>query len=151
MKRQMISLAAAAALALSGMAAPARAEDKDVLKLLLGAAAVGLLINQVNKNKNKTDRVTRNPYPYVGDDWTYQGDDRNHKKARYIPSECVMDVTVGGRLREVVSARCLKEFGLARKVPAECGFDIRTSVGTRTVYGPQCLRDYGYRIEQARY
>ncbi|WP_284165130.1 hypothetical protein [Frigidibacter sp. SD6-1] len=148
MKRQMISLAAAAAVALSGMAAPARAEDKDVLKLLLGAAAVGLLINEINKNK-KTAPVARSPYP-EGDPWQ-KPDSWKRKKAHYIPSECVMDVTIGGRLREVVSARCLKEFGLARKVPAECSFDIRTSVGTRTVYGPQCLRENGYRIEQARY
>lgn len=149
MKRQMISLAAAAALALSGMAAPVEAKDKDVLKLLLGAAAVGLLINQLNKAQAAP--VARNPYPYPDYDWTYRGDDRKYKRSHFIPSECVMDVTVGGRLREVVSARCLKEFGLAHKIPARCGFDIRTSVGTRMVYGPQCLRESGYRIEQARY
>ncbi|MEZ5886171.1 MAG: hypothetical protein R3D56_04740 [Paracoccaceae bacterium] len=150
MKRQMISLAAAAALALSGMAAPVEAKDNnDVLKLLLGAAAIGILLNQANKGRAAP--VTRYSYPYTGNGWNYGDDDWKRKKTKFIPAVCVMDVTVGGRLREVVSARCLKEFGLARKVPAKCSFDIRTSVGSRTVYGPQCLRDNGYRIEQARY
>ena len=56
-----------------------------------------------------------------------------------------------GRLREVVSARCMREFGLSRGLPSECAFDIRTSVGRRTVYGPQCLSDYGYRVASIRY
>ena len=146
MKRQLIAFAAAAALALSGMVAPttARADDKDALKLILGAAAIGLLLNQMNKNKHKTG-VNRNPQP----DWDNDYEPTDYRGS--IPGECVMDVTVNNRLREVVSQRCLREFGLAGRLPAECAFDIRTSVGNRTVYGPQCLRDSGYRIEQARY
>lgn len=149
MKRQMIAFAAATAVALSGLAAPAEAKNKknDMVKLLLGAAAVGLLLNQMNQGKAQA--VTPLPGPQ---DWT-SGDDGYPYPAvaRSVPAECVMDVTVNGRLREVVSSRCLREFGIASQLPAECAFDIRTNAGTRTVYGPQCLRDYGYRIEQARY
>lgn len=146
MKRQMIAFATAAALALSGIAAPAEAKSKknDVIKLLLGAAAIGLVLNQLNQGKAQA--VTPRPDP---DDW-----DNNHSYPaveRSVPAECVMDVTVNGRLREVVSSRCLREFGVASRLPAECAFDIRTSAGTRTVYGPQCLRDYGYVVQRARY
>ncbi len=141
MKRQMIAFVAASALALSGMSVPAEAKNKDALKLIVGAAAVALLLQQMNKAEARP--VTRNPPP---DDY-YPAP----TQGRAIPSECLMDVTVNGRLREVVSSRCLREFGLAGSIPAECSFDIRTSAGKRTVYGPQCLRDYGYRIERARY
>jgi hypothetical protein len=147
MKRQLTAFVAATAIALSGMgaAAPVQADDKDVLKLILGAAAVGLLLNQMNKNRQRTPVVTSGPRT----DWT--PDTRPTTYRGSVPGECVMDVTVNNRLREVVSQRCLREFGMDSRVPAECAFDIRTSVGTRTVYGPECLRDYGYRIEQARY
>ena len=149
MKRQMIAFAAATAVALSGLAAPAEAKNKknDMVKLLLGAAAVGLLLNQMNQGTAQA--VTPRPQP---DDWTNGNNGYPYPAvARSVPAECVMDVTVNGRLREVVSSRCLREFGVASQLPAECAFDIRTNAGTRTVYGPQCLRDYGYRIEQARY
>lgn len=146
MKRQMIAFATAMAVALSGFAAPAEAKSKknDVIKLLLGAAAVGLILNQMNQGQARA--VTPRPDP---DDWN--NGNPYPAVARTVPAECVMDVTVNGRLREVVSSRCLREFGVASQLPAECAFDIRTTAGTRTVYGPQCLRDYGYRIEQARY
>lgn len=151
MSRQLIALTTAAALALSGFtAAPAEAKSKDALKLLLGAAAVGLLLNQLSKNNAQA--VTRRPDPKRGDnDFDYDGDYRQSVARQTIPSECLMDVTVNGRLREVVSSRCAREFGLAQQLPAECAFDVRTNAGSRSVYGPQCLRDYGYRVEVARY
>lgn len=125
MKRQLIAFATATALALSGFAAPAEARNKknDMIKLLLGAAAVGLILNQMNQGK--AEAVTPRPKP---DDWN----NRYPYPAvgRSVPAECVMDVTVNGRLREVVSSRCLREFGVARQLPADCAFDIRTSAGT---------------------
>lgn len=148
MKRQMIAFATATAIALSGLAAPAEAKKKnnDMVKLLLGAAAVGLLLNQLNQGKAQAVA------PLPGNGWTNGNNGYPYPSvARTVPAECVMDVTVNGRLREVVSSRCLREFGVASQLPAECAFDIRTSAGTRTVYGPQCLGDYGYRIERARY
>ncbi len=151
MSRQLIAFTTAAALALSGFtAAPAEAKGKDAIKLLLGAAAVGLLLNQLSKNNAQA--ATRRPDPTRGgNDYDYDGDYRQSAAHQTIPSECVMDVTVNGRLREVVSSRCAREFGLAQQLPAECAFDVRTTAGSRSVYGPQCLRDYGYRIEAARY
>lgn len=151
MSRQLIALTTAAALALSGFtAAPAEAKGKDAIKLLLGAAAVGLLLNQLNQNKAQA--VTRRADPNRWDDENENDYDYRRSASREaIPSECLMDVTVNGRLREVVSSRCAREFGLAQQLPAECAFDVRTIAGSRSVYGPQCLRDYGYRIETARY
>ncbi|MCX8509210.1 MAG: hypothetical protein ORN49_10095 [Rhodobacteraceae bacterium] len=149
MSRQLIALTTAAALALSGFAAaPVEAKGKDAIKLLLGAAAVGLLLNQMNQGQA---RATPLPSPNRWGNDDSEDDYRYPSATRSIPAECVMDVTVNGRLREVVSERCTREFGLARNLPEECAFDVRTNAGTRSVYGQQCLRDYGYRIEAARY
>ncbi len=152
MKRQLTAFVTIVALALAGAAGtPAEARDKnsdDVIKLLLGAAAVGLLLNQLNKGK-PAKAMPRRGMTYQ-DDWDGAGYGQNSRRAQ-VPAECVLVVTVNGSNREVVSARCMKEFGLSRYLPEECAFGIRTGAGLRTVYGPQCLRDNGYRIEQARY
>lgn len=150
MKRQMIAALAATALMLSGIGVqPASAKGKnDVLKLLLGAAAVGLLLNQMNRAQANPVAV---PAPRPRPSRNEWDDDGYLSQARTIPAECLMEVESNGRLREVVSARCLTAFGVAGRIPDNCAFDIHTSAGRRAVYGPQCLRDYGYRIEAARY
>lgn len=145
MKRQLIAATAALSLALPGMSSPALAKDKDLLKLLLGAAAVGLVLNELNGGQ--LFRSGRAPATY-----DHETDVPFRRKAdNLIPGECAMALTVNGRVREVVSDRCVREFGLDRKLPAECAFDIRTSAGTRRVYGPQCLSDYGYKVASINY
>lgn len=165
MKRQMIAGITALALALSGMAIqPAAAKDKNnTLKLLLGAAAIGILLNQMNGAQAASPRQFLGvPQPRDRDDnrfWGDRDDDDDGYRSGYghairagtVPGECLRDVSVGGRLREVVSGRCLNQFGLAGSLPEECAFDIRTNSGRRTVYGQQCLRDYGYRIARSGY
>lgn len=144
MKKQMIAAVTTIALALtSAVATPAAAQDKgnDALKVLLGAAAIGLLISQANKNKrDDKPQVTRNP-PH--DHWHGKKDYDNKRR---IPAQCVFSV----RGHEVVSARCLQEYGIARNVPSGCAFVINTSWGQRTVYGSRCLKDRGYVLARYR-
>ncbi len=147
MKRHMIAAAAALSLALSGMAAPAAAKDRkddQLLKLILGAAAIGLVMNQMNGGQLFGPKPAPAPQPAPQPLPSYQ-------TQRLIPGECAMDVMVGGRLRQVVSASCAREFGLTARLPAECAFDLQTTAGVRSVYGPQCLSGYGYRVAQIRY
>lgn len=161
MKRQMIAGATALALVLSSLTVvPAEAKDKNnALKLLLGAAAVGILLNQMNaaQGQNPQGFITQRPRRDSGD-WNGDNEDEGYRpgfghiiRSGTVPGECLTDVRMGGGLRQVVSGRCLNQFGLAGSLPDECAFDVRTSYGRRTVYGPQCLRDYGYRIDRARY
>lgn len=148
MRRTIIAAATAVSMAIAGAAPTPALADKDgkkVLGLILGAAAVGLLLNEMNRNR--APAVARNP---TADDWQIWPKSRPARLAT-IPGECLMDVTVDGRLRQVVSGRCAREFGVADNLPGECAFDIRTSVGARQVYGPSCLRDYGYRVASADY
>ena len=146
MKKQMIAAVTAIALALTSAAAtPAMAQSRenDALKVLLGAAAIGLLLSQANKDKRSKEKakVTRHK-PY--DDWKPRKKKVHHKK--YIPAQCVFSV----RGHQVVSARCLQEYGIARNVPSRCAFVINTSWGQRTVYGSRCLKDRGYRLARYR-
>ena len=152
MKSRLTAFVTIVALALSGISAtPVEARSKksnDTIKLLLGAAAVALLLSQTNQAQ--ATRITPRPDPSYDDDWDGTGFVRP-SRTRRIPAECVIGVALNGRYRDVVSARCVSNFGLSGRLPEECAFDIRTRSGRRTVYGPQCLRDYGYRIGQARY
>lgn len=155
MKSRLITFVTIVALALAGVSgtqAEARSKKSNTtIALLLGAVAAAVLLNQANQGRatqitpRLDPRYPDRAYNDWDDDYTQSG------YARRIPAECLMEVTVNGRNREVISARCVTQLGLSRRLPAECAFNIRTRAGTRTVYGPQCLRDYGYRVEQARY
>ena len=152
-----VTIVALALVGVSGTQAEARSKKSNTtIALLLGAVAAAVLLNQANQGR--ATQITPRPDPRYPDraynDWDDNDWDDGYTqsgRAKQIPAECVMDVTVNGRNREVISARCVTKLGLSRRLPADCAFDIRTRAGTRTVYGPQCLRDYGYRVEQARY
>ncbi len=147
-KSRLIALVAATALAL-GVAAPASAlneREQNALALILGAVALGAIINDANKKKNRPT-VSRYGNDYYDDD--RRGDDRDrwHRKhQRVIPAQCSFQVRGSHGRRDVVSARCLSEFGMGRNLPRECAFDVRAGHDTRRVYGARCLMENGYRI-----
>lgn len=158
MKSRLIATVTAAALAMTtAFSTPALADDrsKDALKVLLGAAAIGLIVSEVNKNKRKKKQeaaqVRRFDDLHDGD---WKRESKYGRKNRVIPSECVFSIR-GDRgdrgRRDVVSARCLREFGIVRHVPDRCAFDIDTRWGDRTVYGAHCLKKHGFRISDRRY
>lgn len=133
MKRQLTAMVTAFALVFTSVVATpikARSNEDDLLKLLLGAAAVAIIIHELNDPK---------PVPH-----SYRG-------RKVIPDECLMDVRVNGRRMEVVSGRCVRRAGISRPLPSDCAFDIRTDHGRRTVYGQKCLRSHGWRIQRVAY
>ncbi|PPB79630.1 hypothetical protein LV82_02646 [Albidovulum inexpectatum] len=151
MKRMMISALAAIAVAMAGLApAPALSADRnqEALGVLLGAAAIGLLINEISKDNDKK-KVSKSGSTQTRrlDDWKTESH-RDKRPGRYhpraIPAACVFPV--GGR--DVVSARCMEEFGVRSHLPDGCGFKIRTRWGKRTVYDTRCLRNYGFRFDR---
>jgi hypothetical protein len=155
MKSRLIALVSAAALAF-GAAAPASAlsdQDRSALALILGAVVVGAIINDANKKKKRDDPpvVTR----YGNDGWydNRHDDDRDRwdrKHRRAIPAQCSFQVRGNYGRRDVVSARCLSEFGMGRNLPRDCAFDVRDGREIRRVYGARCLMDNGYKIAGLR-
>ncbi len=184
MKSRLIAAVTAFAVALGGLAAtPADAwskREQDALKIILGAAAVGVIINQLDKqdrdNRSRPAQVYVPPFGYddgyyrdrynrdgyFGDDDGYyrhrdgyrndwgRRDDRRTRRSHRVPSECVYDIRTSDGWRDVVSASCMRSLGLSRALPRECAFEVRTRRGNTVVYGPNCLERRGWRVAGRR-
>ena len=129
MTRRVLSLALAGSIALTSIglaAAPARADHDDTAKVLLGAAALFLLLNHANKADNNE--------PTYG-----------HKA---LPRRCRSVIRTHRGTARVYSRSCLESTlsnASVRKLPGKCKTSIRTNHGWRTVYQERCLRRFGWR------
>lgn len=159
-RRLTMSLAAVALALTTALPTPAAAmsdKDRQLLTLLLGAVVVGAIVHDANKKKKKSaPQVSRNYHDHAWRDDDDHDDDwrdwrRDHRwRNRTVPAECVFSLRGGYGRRDVVSARCLEEYGMRRNLPGECAFNIDAGWGSRKVYGTRCLRQNGYRIAGAR-
>ncbi len=83
--RKFIAIILGLSVAIAGLsAAPARAGDRDLLKILGGVAAVAIIGSAIANAKDRDDHVTRNNYyynkkPRVG----HRHGHRHHTKHRY--------------------------------------------------------------------
>lgn len=145
MLKLLTTTLSAAALALSGMIAapaPARAETDEFVKFLLGAAAIGLIMNEASK-RQQPPRAAPVPSRHNPPDYRPQPP-RHHDRA--VPASCLFDVPGRYGPRPVVGERCVEAWDRRADLPEACAFDIRRGQGERRVYGLECLRDRGYRI-----
>ncbi|MCB2128364.1 MAG: hypothetical protein KDE03_04635 [Rhodobacteraceae bacterium] len=141
MFRKLVTMTAGLSLVLT-LAAPAQAFDNtqsNALSLLLGAATIGLILNDAKKGTSDNRRY--------GDDQRYHAG-RNH---RVLPLQCAFPLSDRkGRRSDVLSERCLAGYGLDRRLPQSCAFDIRDRRGRLTVYDAKCLTRSGYKIASLR-
>jgi hypothetical protein len=133
--------ALSAALALSPMSArPAAADNDDIAKILLGLAAIGVIVRAARDRDERAER--RNPPPV---------EIEHPRRWRVLPAECEFEVQTRHGSRSVVGERCMDSLGVRLdRLPEQCAFDIRTDRGLRAVYGVRCLRDEGFVIEAGR-
>ncbi|RAP40024.1 hypothetical protein BYZ73_17185 [Rhodovulum viride] len=148
MRHRIIAPLLAAALVFGTVgAAPARAADgSDVAKALLGATALFVIVNGIDRHTGKADRHDRHhvapaPPPRADRFWR----DRR-PAARSVPARCISRVETRHGSRQVASDRCLRQAGL-RDLPRHCALPGR---GKRDVYAMSCLADTGYRIGSRR-
>lgn len=177
MMKRLTTTLSAAAVALAGLVAapaPARADEEDLIKLLLGAAAVGLIVTEANRRGAFTSRAAPPPFqgfpqqgfvppghrspPGLGngrrddwrDDWRDGNRDGNRDvrlgRDRVVPASCLFDLPGHYGPRPVVGARCVQGWDKRAAMPPACLFEARTGRGERQVYGLECLRDRGYRV-----
>ncbi|MGB5870569.1 MAG: hypothetical protein WBH04_10235 [Albidovulum sp.] len=162
MKRQITAFVTALALAITSLpATQVEARDKksdDTLGIIIGVGALALLLSQANKNKNQQFTGNSGRGYYDDDDWQNRGPQKKHKlgrknmnRGKVIPAKCVREVSVNGRWRDVVSARCVDRLGSVYRLPQDCSFRARTGHGPQQVYGTRCLRGYGFRIGNSGY
>ncbi|MBL3576950.1 hypothetical protein BV509_00490 [Rhodovulum sulfidophilum] len=148
MRHRIFAPLLAAALAFGAVGAtPARAADgSDVAKALLGATALFVIVNGIDRHTGKAERHDRRhvaPAPPQRAD--RYAPDRRHA-ARSVPARCISRVETRHGARPVASGRCLRQAGL-RNLPHHCALPGR---GKRDVYAMNCLADTGYRIAPRR-
>lgn len=155
--KRLITLTAAAVIALTSFAAtPAAAlsdRERDALGIVAGVVVLGTILNSADNDRARDDRrgyTTQADYDYYNKRDNRFDDDRRGKpradRRKVIPGECVSRVRTRNGMRDVAFERCLSREGFDRRLPQDCAFNIRTDRGVRTVYGAQCLRNEGYRI-----
>lgn len=144
MKRLTASLAALAVAASTLVAAPApaRAGEDDLIKFILGAAAIGLILNETQKNRPAARAQQAPPHHAV----PRHAAPHRQRQAKVIPASCLFDVQGRYGPRPVVGQRCVKRWDQRARLPGACSFDLRPGPRERTVYGLRCLRREGYRI-----
>ena len=121
----------AAGVALTAMtlpAAPAKASDDALIKLLLGAAAVAIVVQAARSDGRSNQSRTRH-------------------SSRELPRHCQETWTVRNRNISLYNAQCLRDAGL-RNLPRQCLETRRTNRGQRSVYRAACLYDAGYTAER---
>ena len=102
MKHRIVTIIAAAALAITSMTATttpafARSNEDQTLQWVLGLLALGVILNDIgDKDKAKGHR-----------DWR----DRGWNRMRAVPEACVYPLRSNDGSRNVVSSRCLRDFG----------------------------------------
>jgi len=125
--RRLAGLIAGAALALAGVLAtpaPARAQSDDLIRFLLGAAAIAVIVRAIDDNARGR---------YI-DRWT-------------LPDACLETVRVRGRTADVYHRGCLRRSGY-RNLPHRCEVTLRTHHGHRIGFEAGCMYRAGYRPER---
>ncbi|MDC0737897.1 hypothetical protein N6L24_06380 [Cognatishimia sp. SS12] len=157
MSRKFITSILIAAVTVTGIslsAAPARAGNDDLAKLLFGATAL-IIIGKAVSN-NRAEASTRNAPIYVNprdERWRRDGQhradqnrDQRHRN-RALPASCLRTYhTRDGRVR-MMSKYCLdRSYRHADRLPQACKTRVRTENGPRRGYQLRCLRHNGYRL-----
>lgn len=151
MARQFITLIVSAALALTALTAPARADSDDAAKALaaiLGLAIVGGIIHENRKDKSHPAPVTRkSPRDTVYPLQPKPLPKRVHTR-KLLPQACFRTFhTVHGRQIRGFGQRCLnRNYQFAHRLPRFCATDVQTRRGWGTAYRARCLRDQGYKL-----
>lgn len=129
--RRLKLLVSAGAIALAGLAstaAPARSQTSDeLIRFLLGAAAVGIVVRAIDSSAS-----TRRARPPQG----------------VLPASCLETVRVNRRHVDVYHSGCLGWYGIDR-LPRRCETRIPTDRGMRNYHLAQCLHESGWRSEYA--
>ncbi len=144
MKKQFVAMVVSAALAVTSFSAtPARA-DEDVFKVLGGLVVLGILANQIEKNKDRkaaAQAPARNGTVYT----QRLGPSVKKRAAKRAPSRCVREQWTHRGTREVYGARCMQRHARAQ-LPQNCLRQNQTNSGPRYFYAPRCLRQNGWRL-----
>lgn len=148
MIRSLTATVLAAAIALGPFSAgPAKAlDEKEILGLLAGAAAIAIIKKELDDRKDErraSEARRRNEtrdQPY----W--------NSRSRILPEECSFRLEDRqGRIRQVIGPRCLERKGVRlSRLPDRCLREVRTTRGWRNAYAARCMEREGWEIQGRR-
>lgn len=150
----LVATGIAAALMTAAWAVPARADNKDLAKILAGIAAIALIAKAIDddkdKDRKKRDRrpaVTQHDpdLPFVPRYGALQDHRAPQAEARRIPADCALEVRGEGRNRLAYGEQCLVSYGL-RHLPRHCAYDATIFGRADRLYPAACLREGGFRL-----
>lgn len=158
MSRRFIAAVLSVSLAVTAFAAaPARADQKDLTRLLGTAATLAVIGSAISHAQADEPSAIR-----INDTWRHRdkkpprvigpafGRGYDRTLHRVLPRRCALKVS-GGRSRYVVDNRCLKRNGLKTdQFPNRCEMNIRTRDGIHKAFSADCLESAGYRFETRR-
>lgn len=149
MHRSFIAALVTATLFITSFAAaPARADNRDLARVLAGIAALAV-IGKAISDRNDDDRVAKTapvtrhrniaPRPLP------------RRAARHaLPVNCERRLrTRDGNLRRMFGARCLeRHYQYANDLPRSCARQVELGRDRRWAYGARCLRKNGFTVAQ---
>lgn len=114
MKTKLIAFTTATAIAFSGItAAPAQAgPDEDLIRFLIGAAIVGVVINEANKNNQPVTVTTNNGHYKKKAKRKHHKKHHAHKKNK--PRECLRQRWTNHGWKTFYGKRCMINHGWTR-------------------------------------
>ncbi len=151
MSRKFITSILIAAVTVTGFslsAAPAKAGNEDIAKLLFGAATLVIIGKAISDNNNSGHTTTRRdsvPTYHVTPKPTTKP--KPHRNRKALPASCLRQhYTNNGRVR-MMSNHCLSQKGThVSRLPESCKIRVRTDRGTQRGYQMRCLRNNGYTL-----
>lgn len=151
MSRKFIASIVAAAITVTAVSsAPARADD-DLVKIIIGAAAIYALSQTLDNDRPRYGTVSRErpPVAYRPDLTPRPLPDRA-RKAKPIPARCLKYVeSRKGNTVRLLGQRCLnRHYRHVHRLPERCQAKVRTYNGVRYGYKPRCVRKHGFRLAQ---
>ena len=158
MGRKFIATILSAALAVTAVSAPARADNQDIVKFLAGATALVIIGKAIQDSKRDDNRQThyvprrddRHDHDRGRDDHRDRGNhywDRDRDQRITMPANCRVDVNTRQGVLRGYSYDCVqRDRRLARALPGQCVTNTRTHRGTQFIYSSQCLARNGVRV-----
>ena len=159
MGRKFIATILAAALAVTAVSAPARADNQDIMKFLAGATAlviIGKAIHDSKKKDDKRDHVSRYDNRHDrydrrdrrdGHRWNRHDRHDSHDRRISMPAECRVDVRTPRGTIAGYGYRCVqRDARLANAIPGQCVTATRANRGPRFIYDSRCLARNGIRV-----
>ncbi len=142
LRARMTAFAASAALAVAG-AAPAQADPdaRDIISLLAGLAALGIIANAGNGHPA--------PQPYHPAPQPHHPAPPTYHPAPppvvyNLPGKCLVKVQTKFGWERAYDSDCLWRAGYHRALPQQCARGGRNGNHWTQVYAEYCLRQHGY-------